>query len=205
MTEVMTSIAIIGAGLSGLVVARELSLRHDVSVFEKARGVGGRIATSYTGEFEFDHGAQFLTARSDAFKDYLRPRIENGAVANWAGRFAELEGNRLITTRYWGDTLPHYVGTPRMNALGKYPARELNVRLRTCVSRLEREKQQWLLRGTHRWRWFRKSSEIRRLLANGGLPDVDSFGVAANPLRRSLRLTGTLAVNYRLFSVRTSR
>jgi predicted NAD/FAD-dependent oxidoreductase len=44
-------IAIIGAGLSGLILARALSQHASVNVFEKARGVGGRMSTRYA-----DHG-----------------------------------------------------------------------------------------------------------------------------------------------------
>ena len=47
----MTRIAIVGAGLSGLVVARRLGDIADVTVFEKARAPGGRIATRYAGDF----------------------------------------------------------------------------------------------------------------------------------------------------------
>lgn len=42
----MKRIAIIGAGLSGLVLARQLASNADITVFEKARGVGGRMSTS---------------------------------------------------------------------------------------------------------------------------------------------------------------
>ena len=41
----MARIAVIGAGLAGLVIAQALGKDHDVIVFEKSRSVGGRMAT----------------------------------------------------------------------------------------------------------------------------------------------------------------
>ena len=60
----------------------------------------------------------------------------------------------------------------------------------------------WLPRGTHRWSWFRKPTEIARLLADGGLTVTDSAGVAANPFNRTLRMTRSTKVNYMLFATR---
>ena len=39
------SVAIIGAGLSGITVASKIKDKFEVQVFEKARGVGGRMST----------------------------------------------------------------------------------------------------------------------------------------------------------------
>ncbi len=61
----------------------------------------------------------------------------------------------------------------------------------------------WLPRGTHRWGMFQKPYEIAGHLENGGLAVVDEVGVAANPFKRSLRITRSLAVNYMLFSARS--
>ena len=142
----MTQIAVIGAGLSGLVVARELQDDHAVTVFEKSRGVGGRMATRYENGFEFDHGAQFFTARSPDFRQYLRPLIERGIVASWRARFAELERNEIVSRRDWDDDYPHYVGAPRMNSIGKTLAEGLDVRRNTTVTKLEREPGGWRLK-----------------------------------------------------------
>lgn len=141
----MTRIAIIGAGLSGLVVARQLSDLGDVTVFEKSRGYGGRMATRYEQGFEFDHGAQFFTARSAAFIEFLQPLISCGAVAAWNARFAELPNDGILTTRDWDDTFPHYVGAPRMNAIGQFLADGLAIRLNTTVAGLSREGGGWRL------------------------------------------------------------
>ena len=60
-------IAIVGAGLAGLSCAQALRAGGaDVQLFDKGRGVGGRMATRRVdtplGPATFDHGAQFLTA-----------------------------------------------------------------------------------------------------------------------------------------------
>lgn len=60
----------------------------------------------------------------------------------------------------------------------------------------------WLPRGTHRWRWFRKPSELRDILQAGGIETVETVGVAVNPLTRRMRLTRLQAVNYMMYCVR---
>ena len=141
----MTTIAVIGAGLSGLVAARGLTRDHDVTVFEKSRSVGGRIATRYAAGCEFDHGAQFFTAQSAAFQSFLQPLIEQGVVAAWQARIAELGRSKVIATRQWNDKNPHYVGVPSMNAIGKWLSTEVDIRLLTTVARLEQRNDRWLL------------------------------------------------------------
>ena len=141
----MTNVAVIGAGLSGLVVARELKDDHTVTVFEKSRGVGGRMATRYANGFEFDHGAQFFTAHTADFRHYLQPLIDRGIVATWRASFVELERDEIVSQRDWDDDYPHYVGAPCMNEIGKDLAADLDVRRDTTVGRIEREPGGWCL------------------------------------------------------------
>jgi len=143
----MASIAVIGAGLAGLTVARELSGAHRVTVFEKSRGVGGRMATRRAGPFQFDHGAQFITAQTDDFRGFLDQLLTAGALAQWPARFAELRRDGISVRRQWGDDYPHYVGTPGMNAIGKHLATGLDIRLETPVRSLARDDGRWLLSG----------------------------------------------------------
>lgn len=52
---------IIGAGISGLLLGRELqSTGKKILILEKSRGVGGRLATRRIEDKGFDHGAPFL-------------------------------------------------------------------------------------------------------------------------------------------------
>jgi len=62
-------VVIVGAGISGLVAARELAAHDvDVTVVDKGRSVGGRLATRRIGDARLDHGAQFFTVRTPAFQ-----------------------------------------------------------------------------------------------------------------------------------------
>ena len=54
-------IAVVGAGISGLVAAYELKCAgFDVAVFEKNDYPGGRMSTRLTGGLPFDMGADIL-------------------------------------------------------------------------------------------------------------------------------------------------
>jgi predicted NAD/FAD-dependent oxidoreductase len=64
-------IAIIGAGMSGLTLANRLSKIAEVVLFEKSRGVGGRMSTRQADPFTFDHGAQFFTVRDKRFSVFI--------------------------------------------------------------------------------------------------------------------------------------
>ena len=140
-----SSVAVIGAGLSGLVIAQRLKDVAEVTLYEKSRGSGGRIATRRAGDFEFDHGAQFFTARTRAFREFLRPLIAEGVVADWRAEFAELDRNGVRAQRPWSARYPHFVGTPSMNRVGKHLAEGLDVQLETQVERLTRHGGSWVL------------------------------------------------------------
>ncbi|HBB25324.1 MAG TPA: hypothetical protein DCZ59_03570 [Bacteroidetes bacterium] len=115
------NVIIIGAGMSGLIAGHILQERGiNVMLLDKGRGVGGRMATRRMEDAVFDHGAQFLTARSDWFINVVDTWISQGAVAPW---FATHDGGPHI----------RYRGVPSMNALAKHLARGLDVRLSTTV------------------------------------------------------------------------
>ena len=127
-------IAIIGAGISGLSTAINLDKNYEITLFEKSRGAGGRICTRYTDSYNFDHGAQFFTARSPEFKEFLKPLIKSGVIDNWQAKLIEVRDNVIINRQQWNNDLPHYVGVPSMSLIGKYLSKNLNIKLNAEVS-----------------------------------------------------------------------
>jgi len=139
----MTNIAIIGAGLAGLTAANILKANANITLFEKSRGVGGRIATRRSEPYFFDHGAQFFKARSAEFKDFINPMIKQGIIQHWNARFVEFE-NRAIIKRYnWNDDHQNYVGVPNMNSIAKYLSQGLKINLETKVKQIKKDQGKW--------------------------------------------------------------
>jgi photolyase PhrII len=137
-------VAIIGAGMSGLICARTL-LDHGiaVSVFEKSRGVGGRMATRRTaGGPRFDHGAQYFTVRDIRFERYVESWIRDGIVAPWEGRIVTLTNGHVEPKQ---KTTPRFVPVPGMNAVCKHLAADLDIRLQTQVSPPQVDQGIWRL------------------------------------------------------------
>jgi len=74
-------IAVIGAGMAGIACARTLvQAGHRVTVFEKSRGAGGRMATRRSEFGGFDHGAQFFTVRDERFQSCASGVVDSMAT-----------------------------------------------------------------------------------------------------------------------------
>lgn len=87
-------IAIIGAGIAGLAAARKLrDAGLACTLFDKSRGLGGRMATRRAGEWQFDHGAQYVTARGPRFRALVDEWQRTGQATEWFdGAFVGLPG-----------------------------------------------------------------------------------------------------------------
>lgn len=126
--------AIIGAGMAGLSCAQALGRGgHAVTLFDKARGPGGRMSTrrvaTAQGDIAFDHGAQYFTARDRGFLEQVSAWAAQGVVAAWpdAGEDA-------------------WVGYPAMNAPIRALAETQPVHWNTRIESLAWDGR-WHLRG----------------------------------------------------------
>ena len=134
----MGTCIVIGAGISGLLAADELHRAGwEVTVLDKARGVGGRMTTRRVGGATFDHGAQFFTARGDRFSGLVDGWLGSGAAVEWARGFADAEGkpNR--------DGHPRYRGAEGMISIPEYIAGGLDVRTSERVVRVDTAGDNW--------------------------------------------------------------
>jgi renalase len=122
--KIKPKIAIIGAGIAGLTIATKLKNIAEVTVFEKARGVGGRMSTRFADPFYFDHGAQFFTARTKKFQQFLEIYMKNNIVQEWKGKVINFELGKKPSKRLWFE--PHLIACPNMNSLCKEMAKNLN-------------------------------------------------------------------------------
>lgn len=138
-------LAVIGAGLAALNLARIMSSVADVVIYEKSDKLCGRISTHHSNEFSFDHGAQFFTAKSPEFKSFVRELESNAVVEQWSARFVEFESVNIKKSRKWEPEFPHYVGIPSMNSIGKYLAKNLDIRFNQLITGLKKIDSNWYL------------------------------------------------------------
>ena len=68
----MKDFCIIGSGISGATIAKILSKKYSIDIYDKARGVGGRSSNKKFNKNEsFDHGVQYISPKSSKFKRFI--------------------------------------------------------------------------------------------------------------------------------------
>ena len=128
-------VVIIGAGMAGLAAGTRLKRAgHNVRLFDKGRGAGGRMASrridTTLGEAVFDHGAQYFKAREEAFAECVSDWQRDGLVAPWAAAGPAA-----------------FVGTPSMNAPLRAMAASLDVTWGARVDAISRDERGWRVTG----------------------------------------------------------
>ncbi len=141
MNDSTSSCLIIGAGVTGLIAANILQEQGvKVTLLDKGRGVGGRLATRRIQKGVFDHGAQYFTVTSPRFWIFVEEWLNAGVIAEWTRAFPTCQG-------VWSDDRePRYLGVGGMTTLAKYLARALDVRLNERVISLRAENSGWQIR-----------------------------------------------------------
>lgn len=145
-----TRIAIIGAGLTGLITATllerkfaELGQALKIDIFEKSGGVG-RLATRYKKptnpaesgnseqdkQWQFEFGAQFFTAKSSEFQQFIQPWLTQDVITPWCAQVAQLTATEdskpvIALSEQWGTAQPRYISSPKMTSWGRALASEL--------------------------------------------------------------------------------
>lgn len=114
-----TEVLVIGAGMAGLAAAKDLHQQgKQVLVIDKARGLGGRLANRRMDGAIAEHGAQFVTARTERFQALVKDWEVRGFAEEWFRSGGDS-----------GEEYPHYRGVPTMSAMAKQIATDLDYTL----------------------------------------------------------------------------
>ena len=122
----------IGAGMAGLACAGAMhAAGWDVTVFDKGRRAGGRLATRRADGLQFDHGAAYASARGPAFQAVLDSMGASGDAAPWTAAGPD-----------------RWAGTPGMSALARHmEGRGVGtVHTMRHAAHLERQAAGWMVR-----------------------------------------------------------
>lgn len=148
-------IGIVGAGIAGLTAGRLLSKEgHEVTIFEKSRGFGGRMATRYAGKedsVKLDHGIPYFKAESKEFQAFTAELLEKEIIKLWGNKLFFYNGEDLISKSPFASNDPIYASIDGMNSIGKYLSRWTDVKTETRVGGLTHiganrsKKRSWMI------------------------------------------------------------
>ncbi len=200
------TVAIIGAGLSGLSCAQALlqaQAGHSVHVFDKSRGPSGRMSTrrgdDERGPWQCDHGAQYFTARHPAFRGEVARWQQAGVAALWDARLASFDESawsRLHTP------IERFVGTPRMTSptawLAQHVAEHATTQWQTTVQRLECHADGWAITSAeHGEHTHRYDAVVLAIPAPQAVPLLASVAPDGAAIAASAQMRGSWAVMLR--------
>lgn len=157
-------VVVIGAGIAGLVAARELTRAGAaVLVIERGEQPGGRLATRRIGDAAFDQGAQFFTVRTPDFAARVEDWVGRGLVTVWNHGFGTADGH------------PRYVAPAGMDSLARDLAAPLEVEYSTMAFTVRRDSGHDV------------AGPLRVVIDDGSVRDADAV-VATCPLPQSFSL-----------------
>ncbi|MCY1530076.1 Renalase [compost metagenome] len=138
-----TPIAIIGTGIAGLSAAQALhAAGHQVQLFDKSRGSGGRMASRRSDAGALDLGAQYFTARDRRFVEVVQQWQSRGWVAEWTPSLYHFKDGQLSASP---DEQVRWVGSPRMSAITRAMLGALPVHFSCRITEVFRGEQHWSL------------------------------------------------------------
>lgn len=143
----MPTIAIIGAGCSGLAAAHELrDAGYTVTIFEQSQEVGGRATTRVQQGFTYDYGAQYIKRGNPISISLITERFRLDDLIDIAKPVWIFNRDGHIQE---GDPIQNAESKwnyrSGLNALAKCMAQDLDIRLLTHIDFIQPDKTGWKL------------------------------------------------------------
>ena len=139
----MKDVAIIGAGMAGLVCAQQLSQAgYSVLIVEKSRGLGGRVATRRLHDTFADHGACYLKPKDEITTRFAELLCQHNVLKVWDGIFIEetVSGDIISPS-----TPCRYIAPQGMSSIAKFLSKGLNILLNQRVIAINQTPEKWCL------------------------------------------------------------
>ncbi|WGV24269.1 NAD(P)/FAD-dependent oxidoreductase [Halotia branconii] len=128
----MIDVAVVGAGMAGLVCAQQLSQAgYSVIVVEKSRGLGGRVATRRLYGTYADHGACYLNPKGELLGRLVELLSDRHLLEVWTDQVYELSADGVLHKPE--NLIPRYVAPGGMSAIAKFLAQDLEILLNQRV------------------------------------------------------------------------
>lgn len=145
-------IGIIGAGISGLIAGKKLAeAGHDVTIIEKSRALGGKLASYKKEEVFFDYGVSSVISSEPVFESFINLLKQKGILKEWARDFALFDGTQLHEVNPNRPPNSYYVSEEGISAIAHYLSRWVDVKSKekagglTHIGTDRTKKRSWMI------------------------------------------------------------
>ncbi|SFG19843.1 NAD(P)/FAD-dependent oxidoreductase [Neptunomonas qingdaonensis] len=195
-------IAIIGAGLAGATLANKLmSAGCAVTLYEKSRGTGGRIASCRLQDTctdkgankgankSADLGAPFLSPASDEFRHWL---AQQPCVRQWSPCIYDFNGVACESNEANRQNHSHFIATPRQSALTRELTQGADLRTSVRVGQLLPARDQESESKRHEAQQQNKHSQVLLYDEHGKRLGCYDAAIVAAPAKQAAPLLETV-------------
>ena len=133
----MIDFCVLGSGVAGSTIAKILSKKYSVHVFDKARGSGGRSSNKkFKKNLSFDHGVQYISPKSKKFIKFTQKLLKKKIFKTWDGNHLDFTFEKKINNI-------KYIGVKGNNALIKYQLKGIKQFFTSQIIKIEYKKNFW--------------------------------------------------------------
>ncbi len=140
----MFDVAIVGAGMSGLVCAQQLhQAGYRVVVVEKSRGLGGRVTTRRLHDTCADRGLSYLIPHRELTTSFVELLKSQGILTVWTDTTYEFSADTQKLKAIKGS--PLYIAPNGMSEVARFLAKNLEIQLNRRLVGLSLNNNFWHL------------------------------------------------------------
>ena len=137
----MSEFCIIGSGISGATIANLLDKKHSVTLFDKARGPGGRASFKrIKGKIGFDHGTQYISPKTKEFKRFTKDLIKKRILKFWKGKHIFLNSKKKEDKKHL-----KVIGKNGNNDISKYLLKKIHCNYQSELKKIYYKNKLWHL------------------------------------------------------------
>ena len=137
----MSSFCVIGSGISGATIANLLNKKHNVDLYDKARGLGGRSSFKRLDKIRgFDHGTQYFSPKTPEFKRFTKKLIEKKILKIWEGNHKFLSDKKKENKKH-----VKVIGRKGNNDISKYLLKNVRCYFQSELKKINFKNRKWNL------------------------------------------------------------
>ena len=137
----MSSFCVIGSGISGATIANLLNKKHNVDLYDKARGLGGRSSFKRLDKIRgFDHGTQYFSPKTPEFKKFTKKLIEKKILKIWEGNHKFLSDKKKENKKH-----VKVIGRKGNNDISKYLLKNVRCYFQSELKKINFQNRKWNL------------------------------------------------------------